>query len=138
MYEKNDITLENSNLNNIWNGVGIKHSIATPAAGTHDTEDTQTATKATAKINWEDIISQSNFVNANGYFALHPYDNAKYYNIVELKFNAKESTKNLRVWNYSETNDQWAGWDHQTSKIDLTLKAAYNDDEGITALELIS
>ncbi|AGM25569.1 hypothetical protein [Spiroplasma chrysopicola] len=125
-------------LNNIWDKVGINHSVVTASSGTDEKPDTKTVTKAMAKISWYDIINKSKYANAHGYFAFHPYKNPWFKDTLQLTFKSEKSTINSRIWEFSDTNDQWSGWGHQTSKISLTLKAVYNDEEGITALELIS
>lgn len=68
-----------STMNNwIWSNIKINDSVATQSSGTHTREHTQTDTNA--KTNSWTNFSAYKQVNANGYFAFHTYDSAKYEN----------------------------------------------------------
>lgn len=116
-----------------WNDVQIDHSTTTPATGTHESEATIRDFYA-ANVSWENIFMKSEHLIASGYFALHPYKGAKFFDELTLKLDADNSKLNYQTWIGEADNDQWEGWGHQTSKIKITVTAKYIEETKLTAL----
>ncbi len=117
-----------------WTDVNIDHKVQTKALGTHKVEDISTNYKATTK-SWNDYFLNSKFLVISGAFSLHtnklPEDLS---DEIIVKANETKSNDLERVWSYSETNDHWRGWGHQTSTITLTVTAKYDEKEDATLL----
>jgi hypothetical protein len=136
---QNNIVFDDAS--HIWDAVKIDHNVTTPKSGEHDYNDTKTDAKATAKIDWNDTLLKADKVEARGYFALHPYTGAKYLSYIMLDKIAEESSVDTLVWRSNDDVYQAVGengWAYQKSTITLTIVAKYNDDEGITSLEVTS
>ncbi|ATZ18510.1 hypothetical protein ESOMN_v1c01250 [Williamsoniiplasma somnilux] len=134
---RNDIKKTKINQqNNQWNDINLISECSVPAAGTHKDDDVKTAQKATAKISWENTISNSRFVDVSGQFDLNTYKEPVNTKNFMLKKIDSESSISRIVFEEEKVNDKWSGWGHQTSKIKIRLIAEYNTDEGITSLML--
>lgn len=135
----NNSSLENSlKIAENWtlNGININHSVSTPSSGTHPSSNIATDTSVTTTVPWTNF-SQYQQVEAIGYFALHPYDGAEYYNSVMLKMDTVDKSQNSIEWDYTKTDDQWRGWGHQTSTITLKV-VAKNNANGIISFAVSS
>lgn len=121
-----------------WKDVNIDHKVQTKALGTHKVTDTSTNYKATAE-SWNDYFLNAKFLVVSGAFTLHTNKLPKELSDeIIVKANEAKSNDLERVWNYSETNDHWRGWGHQTSTITLTVTAKYDEKEAATLLSVSS
>ncbi|MCL6428672.1 hypothetical protein LT335_00219 [Spiroplasma sp. JKS002669] len=120
-----------------WTDININDKVQTKATGTHKLENTSFAYKATTK-SWNDYFINSKFLLISGAFTLHTNKNPKEFNNIVVNISETRSNDLERVWSYSETNDQWRGWGHQTSTITLTVTAKYDEKEATTLLSVSS
>lgn len=120
-----------------WSNININHFVETNKTRKDQKEDPAYDSKASAK-SWDNLFMKARWIIITGYFALHTYTNADYFNDALLILNTKESNETTRVWEFSKTNDQWKGTGHHTSTVSLTLTADYDQEEEVTSLKLKS
>ena len=120
-----------------WADVNINHRVETKATGTNTVDNTAYANKASSK-SWNDFFANSKLLVITGTFDLHTYTNPKTLSTITANINEAKSSKLEKVWEVTETNDNWKGTGHHTATITLTITAKYDEKEATTLLSVSS
>lgn len=120
-----------------WTDVNINHQVETKATGTNTVVNTAYANKASSQ-SWSDFFANSKLLVISGAFDLHTYTNPKTLSTITASINEAKSSKFEKVWEATETNDNWKGTGHHTATITLTITAKYDEKEATTLLSISS
>lgn len=119
-----------------WTDIAIDHQIKTTSKlwVKDEVSNEKSDTTAVSKKTWDEVLMNTEKIMSSCYIALHTYTSPKYLNDVVLTLNTEKSNDLERVWEFSDTNDQWKGTGHHTSTVNLTVTAKYNQEEEVASI----